>query len=230
MTFIKKYYEADSLRGGGSVAPKQTQEEKKHPFLLSLSSSIKHFKGKGQGEFAAGILLAYNRFKDGGYSQSSVGKKDLVASEKGWEDVETFDEKNYVPSSRIDEGSTVASHSSTAPTQMSKEDTYSIEVTVDNLSKEKYDWLMGEILKLKKTSIDRDSLSPSREDGWISVEEFEQKVYELLGDKPVIKMLRKQNIPFDKWGENVYGLIDKALGSVREVRVLLPSPPKEVKQ
>ena len=58
---------------------------------------------------------------------------------------------------------------------------------------------------------------------WISLSEYEQKVYEQLGDKPVIKMLKEQEIPFENWGANIHRMVDQGMGAVRETRVLMIS-------
>lgn len=45
-------------------SPQSEQAGENDGFLQSLRSSIQHFKKEGKGEFAAGILLAVNRYKE----------------------------------------------------------------------------------------------------------------------------------------------------------------------
>lgn len=73
--------------------------------------------------------------------------------------------------------------------------------------------------------INSDSIPSSSVAGeeWISLKEYEQKVLQLLADKPVIKMLVQNGLPFEKWGNNINNLIDKELGATRELRVKMPS-------
>lgn len=70
------------------------------------------------------------------------------------------------------------------------------------------------------------SLSAQSEgERWVSVEEYKNIAIKALEDKPVIKMLMGQNIPFEKWAANIQKMVDEAMGAVREVRVKLPDPP-----
>lgn len=60
----------------------------------------------------------------------------------------------------------------------------------------------------------------------VTQDEFMKMVEELIPQKPALRLINAQGIPYEKWGNNIKRLVDEALGITRREIMEIEVTPK----